>query len=122
MYSVPVPVKDIFWVGSSLKDLRDFPEDARREAGHQLHLVQLGLMPEDWKPMPTVGAGVYEIRIRTTREHRVFYVAKFSEGVYVLHAFEKKTQRTRQVELAIAQARLSDVQHARRAARRTKER
>jgi phage-related protein len=75
-----MPGKDLL-VGSALDDLRDFPEDARREAGHQLHLVQLGLVPDDWKPMPAVAAGVYEIRIHTALQHRVFYVAKFSDGV-----------------------------------------
>ncbi|MFL5582544.1 MAG: XRE family transcriptional regulator [Gemmatimonadaceae bacterium] len=81
--------KALYWLGSSLEDTRDFPEDARRIAGHQLHLVQLGLQPDDWKPMPSVGAGVYELRVHTEVEHRVFYIAKYAEGVYVLHAFEK---------------------------------
>ena len=62
-----------------------------------------------------------EIRIRTGRQFRVFYIAKFPEGVYVLHAFEKKTQRTRQADVSIAQTRLRDVQEARRARRQTKE-
>lgn len=52
-------------------------------------------MPHDWKPMGAVGPGVNEIRVHTGREHRVFYVAKFADAVYVLHAFEKKGQRTR---------------------------
>jgi phage-related protein len=104
-----MPGEDLFWVGSSLSDLRAFPEDARREAGHQLHLVQLGLQPDDWKPIPTVGSGVYEIRIHTAVEHRVFYVAKFAEGVFVLHAFAKKTQRTAKADIALGQQRLRDV-------------
>ena len=104
-----MPGKALFWVGCALDDLREFPEDARREAGHQLHLVQLGLEPDDWKPMTTVGAGVYEIRVHTAVEHRIFYVAKFSEGVYVLHAFEKKTQRTAQADIRLGQQRLREV-------------
>ena len=106
--------KDLFWVGSALDDLRDFPPGARREAGHQLHLVQLGMEPGDWKPMPTVGSGVYEIRIRTEVEHRVFYIAKFTEGVYVLHAFEKKSQRTAKADIDLGQQRLRDVLAERR--------
>ena len=70
----------------------DFPDQARRVAGHQLHVVQQGLEPDDWKPMPTVGPGVAELRIRTGVEHRVFYVAKFAEAIYVLHAFEKRSR------------------------------
>ena len=86
--------KPISWLGSSLENLRAFPEDARRSAGYQLARVQQGLEPSDWKPMATVGMGVMEIRVHTRLEHRVFYVAKFEEAVYVLHAFEKRTRRT----------------------------
>lgn len=64
--------------------------------------------------MPAIGAGVYEIRIHTSVEHRVFYVAKFSEGVFVLHAFEKKSQRTRQIDIDIGRQRLCDVLAERR--------
>jgi len=70
-------------------------------AGFQLRLVQHGSDPTDWRPMPAVGPGVREIRIHVEGAHRVFYVATFAEGVYVLHAFEKKTRKTaeRDVEL-----------------------
>jgi len=97
------------WLGSSLEDLRAFPEDARRHAGYQLGRVQQGLLPIDWKPMTTVGPGVIEIRVHTRLEHRVFYVAKFEEAVYVLHAFEKRTRQTSQAEIALAQKRLADL-------------
>ncbi|MBI5059364.1 type II toxin-antitoxin system RelE/ParE family toxin [candidate division KSB1 bacterium] len=101
--------KTIFWVGSSLEDLRAFPEDARRMAGHCLHLVQQGLEPPDWKPIGTVGPGIYEIRIHTRLEHRVFYLAKFSEGIYVLHAFQKKTRKTPDAAIELARYRLKQV-------------
>jgi phage-related protein len=71
-------------------------------------------MPTDWKPMPTVGPGVAEIRIRGRLEHRVIYVARFEEAVYVLHAFGKKTQRTRHSDLDLARARLREVEALRR--------
>jgi len=58
-------LKPVAFRGSALKDLRDFPEDARREAGYQLDQVQRGKEPDDWKPMKTVGKGVQEIRIWT---------------------------------------------------------
>ena len=106
--------RPLFWLGSSLGDLRAFPVEARQRAGFELSEVQHGRMPSDWKPMGTVGAGVYEIRIHTEVEHRVLYVAKFAEGVYVLHAFEKKTQRTRQHDLNLAKQRLNDLIRARR--------
>ncbi|MFP1133164.1 type II toxin-antitoxin system RelE/ParE family toxin [Asticcacaulis sp. W401b] len=98
-----------FW-GSALNDLKDFPHTARREAGHQLDQVQRGLEPDDWKPMATVGAGVQEIRIRDTAgAFRVIYVAKFSDAVYVLHCFQKKTQKTSKRDLDLAQSRYKDL-------------
>jgi phage-related protein len=104
-----VAEKPVSWLGSSLDDLRAFPEDARREAGYQLGRVQPGLMPSDWKPMGTVGPGTYEIRIHTDVEHRVFYVAKFEEAVYVLHAFQKRTRQTSQADITLARTRYADL-------------
>ena len=101
--------KALYWVGRSRDDLRAFPVAARREAGHQLHLVQLGLDPDDFRPMPSVGIGVIEIRIHGQTEHRVFYVAKFADAVFVLHAFEKKTQKTSKKDIEIGQERLKEV-------------
>ncbi len=86
--------KPIEFRGSALDDLRTFPVNVRREAGYQLHQVQNGRDPDDWKPMPTVGRGVREIRIRDADgAFRVIYVAKLSEAVYVLHCFQKKTEK-----------------------------
>ncbi len=97
---VPKPIE---FCGSSLDDLREFPLIARREAGHQLDQVQHGYEPDNWKPMNTVGQGVKEIRIYdASGAFRVIYVAKFSEAVYVLHCFQKKTQKTSKVDLDLA--------------------
>jgi phage-related protein len=98
--------KPLHWLGSSLDDIRAFPKEARRAAGHQLDLVQHGLEPGDWKPMPTVGAGVYEARVHAGTEYRVFYIAK-------LHAFEKRTRQTRQADIDLARRRLSDLRRLR---------
>jgi phage-related protein len=95
--------------------LKRFPEAARREAGHQLFLVQGRGVPEDFKPMSGIGAGVYEIRIHEEGEHRVFYVAKFNEAVYVLHAFEKRTPKTSRHDLQLARRRYAEVIAGRRA-------
>jgi phage-related protein len=62
----------------------------------------MGFMPVDFKPMLTVGKGAYEIRIRSNGAWRVIYVAKFGDAVYVLHSFQKKTQRTAKEDLAVA--------------------
>lgn len=90
-------------MGSSLGDLRAFPADARREAGYQLDQVQRGEEPQDWKPMRAVGQGVREIRIQEeSGAFRVIYLATRPEGVYVLHCFRKKTQKTSQRDLQLA--------------------
>jgi phage-related protein len=109
-----VAQKPIQWVGSALDDLRRFTVNVRREIGYQLYRVQRGLTPTDWKPMSSVGRGVYEIRIRGGRDYRVFYVAAFKEAVYVLHAFEKRTQKTRVADIEIGKKRLALVQRARK--------
>ena len=97
--------KPVVWLGDSRATIRAFSEDVRAVAGFQLWRVQRGLEPNDWKPMPSVGLGVQEIRIRTEVEHRVLYVAKFAEAVYVLHAFEKRTRRTPTEALDLAKQR-----------------
>lgn len=107
-------VKPIRFVGPSLEDLKAFPKEARRQAGFELDAVQRGRDPSDWKPIKTVGPGVREIRLHTEGEHRVIYVAKFEEAVYVLHAFRKKTQKTPARDLELAQRRLQIVNQERR--------
>lgn len=100
-------MKRIAFLGNSLEDLRDFPEDARVDAGHQLYRVQNGLDPDDWKPMRTIGPGVREIRIRErSGAFRIIYLATLAEAVLVLHAFQKKTQATAQKEIELAARRL----------------
>ena len=106
--------KELRWVGRALEDLREFPAEARRDAGHQLHLVQLGLELDDWRPMPAVGAGAVEIRIHDDAEYRVFYVAKYSEAVYVLHAFGKKSRKTAQRDINLGRERFKELQAWRR--------
>jgi phage-related protein len=107
-------LKPLAFVGNSLEDLRAFPVDARRRAGFELDQVQRGLSPTDSKPMTSIGSGVFEIRIHTGVEHRVFYVAKFQEAVYVLHAFEKKQQRTPKRAIELGRERLSELLAQRR--------
>ena len=107
-------MKRLFWVSGALARLRGFPTEARRDAGHQLFQVQLGLGPSDWKPMPSVGPGVIEIRVHETGEYRVLYVTKFAEGVYVLHAFEKRTRQTRKADIEVARGNLAEVLRHRR--------
>jgi phage-related protein len=102
-------MKSLEFVGSSLDDLKEFPAEARRAAGFELGFVQQGLDPSDWKPMNEVGAGVREIRIHVLGEWRVLYVAKFAKAVYVLHAFQKKTQKTRKEDIELARTRYRQI-------------
>jgi phage-related protein len=99
--------KPVTFHGDSLDQLRDFPVDARRQAGHELHQVQKGVDPSDWKPMPSIGAGVREIRVRDAAgAYRVIYIATLADAVHVLHAFQKKARKTAKRDLDIASARL----------------
>jgi len=93
------------WLGDSLERLRKAPEDIRSDAGYQLELVQRGDAPDDFRPMPDVGPGVMEIRLHGIDEHRVFYVARFQEAIYVLHYFVKKTRKTRDADLELGRRR-----------------
>ncbi len=103
-------MKIIDWIGNAYESLCKFPDSAKQEAGYQLHLVQTGEDPTDWKPMKTIGQGVKEIRINEDGAYRVIYVAKFEEAIYVLHAFPKKTQKTSKKDIDLAQERYKIVQ------------
>lgn len=103
-------MKPIEFVGRSLDELREFPVGARRECGYQLDRVQHGLEPVDWKPMPTVGSGVREIRVREQDgAFRVIYVAKLADRVYVLRCFHKRTQKTAKADLDLAGKRYKQI-------------
>ena len=99
-------MKAVCFVGDSRTALSRFPADARNRAGHELFMVQVGREPDDWKPMPTVGAGVAEIRVRKpSGAFRVIYVARFENAIYVLHAFQKKTRKTALLDIRLAKRR-----------------
>ena len=103
-------MKPVYFVGSSREDLRELSEDARETAGYQLFKVQQGQEPDDWKPMPSVGAGVNEIRVwDDSGTYRVLYVAKFEDAVYVLHVFEKRSQKTPKGEIQLAKSRYAEL-------------
>ena len=107
---MPVIRRPLHFLGSSLDDLRAFPDEARRDAGFNLDFVQRGLDPSDWKPMKSVGPGVKEIRVRdATGAFRVIYLATRPEGVYVLHCFKKKTRKTRKADVDLAASRLRQI-------------
>ncbi|MEA1969852.1 MAG: type II toxin-antitoxin system RelE/ParE family toxin [Thermodesulfobacteriota bacterium] len=107
-------MKPVIFKFTAQKDIKSFPENARQKAGHELMAVQMGESPIDWKPMPAIGAGVKEIRIHENGEFRVVFIAKFPEAVYVLHAFQKKSQKTPKNDITLAQQRLKQLGQERR--------
>jgi phage-related protein len=108
-------LKPVTFHGDSLDRIRDFPQDARRDTGHELYQVQKGLEPSDWKPISTIGLGVREIRIRDEAgAYRVIYIATLPEAVHVLHAFSKKSQKRPQREIELAAARLQQLRREKR--------
>jgi len=103
-------MKPVHFVGTSREDIRELPDSAQETAGFQLFKVQQGKEADDWKPMPTVGSGVQELRVRDeSGAYRVFYVAKFEEAVYVLHVFEKRSQKTARTDLDLGKSRYADL-------------
>ena len=106
-------MKLLRFAGSAKTDLSGFPDRARVRTGYELFMVQAGREPSDWKPMPTVGPGAAEIRVRDeTGAYRVIYVARFADAVYILHAFQKKSQKTARADLAVAAQRYRDIKAA----------
>lgn len=106
-------MKDLIFVGNARKELIEMPESVRREIGFQLHLLQAGLMPEDFKPMPSVGPGVMEIRARDEAGRNVgrcFYVVVSAQGVAVLSAFIKTSEKTAPKDIQKGRARLKILQ------------
>lgn len=97
-------MKPIAFAGRSLDVIRAFPPRAKRAIGYELDKVQRGNSPQDWKAMPSLGAGVREIRIRFDGAWRVVYVANRTDAVYVLHVFQKKSQKTSTTDIAAIKA------------------
>jgi phage-related protein len=103
-------MKAVIWMGSSLRDLKEFPAPVIDDLGHQLFRVQCGLDPDDWKPMSSIGPGVREIRVTGDEgAFRTIYLATRPEGVYVLHCFQKKSQKTAPRDIRLARKRLKDI-------------
>ncbi len=102
-------MKEIEFHGRTLDEIRGFPEDAKHEAGYQLDRVQRGYDPTDWKPMPSIGAGVREIRIQEQGQYRVIYITKLEDAIHVLHAFQKKTQKTRKQDIDAAKRAMKQI-------------
>lgn len=101
-----VELKSVRWLGTARYDIREQRPAIRYELGQQLLRVQMGLMPNNYRPMSAVGPGTYEIRVQDADGiARLMYVAKFHDTVCVLHVFTKKSQRTSRADIDIAKKR-----------------
>lgn len=99
------------FLGDTRKRIREWPDIARKRAGRQLERLQLGARPQDYKSMPSVGAGVEEIRVWDdgNKTYRVIYTARLTDAIYVLHAFQKTSQKTEKRDIALARRRLAEL-------------
>lgn len=86
-------MRPILWIGSSLKDLREMPEEVKREFGHALREIQKGRDPGNIKPLRHIATGVSEIVV-DEREgtFRTVYTVEFKDAIAVLHVFQKKSK------------------------------
>jgi len=98
-------MKKVIFEGDSLEVISNFSKIAKRRTGYEIDRVQRGLEPENWKPFSIIGKGVREIRVQVGQQYRIIYLAKFDEKVHVLHAFEKKSQKTSQSQVNTAKNR-----------------
>ncbi|QQR58784.1 MAG: type II toxin-antitoxin system RelE/ParE family toxin [Candidatus Melainabacteria bacterium] len=98
--------KETEWIGDSVDIVRSWSPEVKENVGRQLRKVQEGKQPTNFKPMNIVGAGVFELKFSDDGlNYRVFYVVKFEEAVYILHAFTKKSQKTSEKDLELASKR-----------------
>ncbi|OGT54174.1 MAG: hypothetical protein A3F17_06160 [Gammaproteobacteria bacterium RIFCSPHIGHO2_12_FULL_41_15] len=102
-------MKKIIWLGNSYQDLLGFSKPAKQIAGYNLDKLQRGQEPQDWKPMASIGRGVKELRIHCENEYRVIYLAQYCDGIYILHAFVKKSHKTSQRDIDLAKKRFKEI-------------
>jgi len=108
------PLKNVHWHGDSLDVVRGFPRAVRVDIGCELFLLHLGEKPMHSKPFASVGRGVWEVWIKDRNgAFRVLYVVRRLDGVHVLHAFQKKTQKTRRSDIELGKSRFRELQRKR---------
>lgn len=103
--------KEIVWVGSSKKDLKQFSDDVQDEMGFGLYEAQLGRMPKEGKPLKGFGgAGVIEIiALDDAGTYRTVYTVNMPEIIFVLHVFQKKSKegiKTPKKDMDLVESRL----------------
>jgi phage-related protein len=108
---LPEKKKILWYKPSILKEVRAWPKSVTEEIGRQLNKIEYGGKPSDFKPMTSIGPGVYELRhSEFGDQYRLIYVAKFEEAIYVLHVItKKKTQKTAQHDIDLAKERYKEL-------------
>lgn len=102
--------KPVEFLGNTQKEISEFPPRIRNQVIYQLEALAHGDAPLDFKPVKTVGPGVYEIRVRGKEgAFRVFYVANRLGAIAILHAFQKTTQKTEKRDIDLAKKRLKSL-------------
>ena len=100
----------LVFIGGAERDYLALPREVQKSGGFQLKRIQEGKAPFDWKPMPSVGNGVREVRIwERAGTFRVIYYVQSEAGVFVLHAFAKKSQATSKHDIELARKRLKEI-------------
>jgi phage-related protein len=100
----------VAWEGDSKKVISSFPDAAKYNLGFELRLLQQGQQPTDYRPMTSIGPGVFELRDQDERTwYRVIYLARVRGVIHVLHCFEKRSRETPLKEINTARQRLKAV-------------
>ena len=100
----------IAWEGDSLGVMRRFPDEVKQNLGHQLRLLQRGERPTDYRPVATIGPGVFALRDQDERAwYRVIYLSRVRDVIHILHCFEKKSREIPRKDVQLAQQRLKAV-------------
>ncbi|MFH1018590.1 MAG: type II toxin-antitoxin system RelE/ParE family toxin [Pseudomonadota bacterium] len=110
------PRKELLFMGNSREVLRGFPKVARKALGDELSTLQMGFIPRHYRPLPSIGPGVYELRHQDERAwYRVAYLMRMKGRIFVLHVFEKETGKTSKRDLRTLALRLKEAMaHTRR--------
>jgi phage-related protein len=104
------PLATIAWEDNSREVLQSFPDGVRQNLGFQLWQLQLGERPADYRPLPSIGSGVFELRDQDERAwYRVVYLSRIDDVIYVLHCFEKKSREMPRKEFETAKRRFKAV-------------
>lgn len=111
--------KEVVWYPEGLKEQikKAWPEQVRKDAGFELGRVQQGLDPNHFREMPSIGAGVREIKVQDENksQYRLIYVAKFEEAIYVIHVITKKTtEKTDKDDIEISKKRYKEIVESRK--------